>query len=85
MMAPARADGPPSDEHAVPVARDVEKGPPVFAFASRRYPEIASITESGTCVPPGPSKKARLPPRAENRRLTAATSKATVLMTVTLT
>ena len=41
--------------------RLLPNGPPRFAFDSRRYPEIASITESGHCVPPGPSKKARRP------------------------
>src|SRR5207248_5252373 len=38
--------------------RSVSYGPPTFAFASREYDATASITESGTCVPPGPSKKA---------------------------
>ena len=40
------------------MSREVANGPPRFAFASRRYVAIASITESGTCVPPGPSKNA---------------------------
>ena len=30
------------------VRRDVPYGAPMFAFDSRRYSEIASITESGT-------------------------------------
>ena len=40
------------------VRRDVSYGAPMFAFDSRRYRAIASITSSGHCVPPGPSKKA---------------------------
>ena len=40
------------------VARDVANAPPLFAFDSRRYDAMASMTASGTCVPPGPSKNA---------------------------
>src|SRR5947208_17092824 len=45
---------------------------------------MASITSSGTCVPPGPSKKASGERSAEKRRRTASTSKATVLIAPTL-
>jgi hypothetical protein len=55
------------------VARDVENGPPAFAFASRRYAAIASITASGTCVPPGPSKNASGCCNAVKRARTAST------------
>src|SRR5207248_4886413 len=47
-------------------------------------PAIASITESGTCVPPGPSKKASGWRRAEKRARTASTSNATVDIADTL-
>ncbi len=40
------------------VTFEVTNAPPRFAFAAWRYAEIAWITESGTCVPPGPSKNA---------------------------
>ena len=60
--------------------RLVSKGPPRFAFASRRYDVTASITESGVCVPPGPSKNAVFLCSAAKRARTAATSKATVLI-----
>jgi hypothetical protein len=56
------------------LARLVAKEPPRFAFYCRRYDVIASITESGTCVPPGPSKNAVLRSSAENRSRTAPTS-----------
>ena len=46
------------------VARLVAKAPPEFAFASRKWAEIASMTSSGTCVPPGPSKNASGPSSA---------------------
>ena len=45
---------------------------------------IASITESGTCVPPGPSKNARSRASAEKRARTASMSKAMVLTRRTL-
>ena len=60
--------------------RLLPKAPPRFAFDSRRYAEIASMTESGTCVPPGASKSAVGPRSAENRPRTASTSKATMLI-----
>src|SRR5713101_180803 len=56
------------------------KVPPRFAFDSRRYVAIASITESGHCVPPGPSRKAVAPCSAEKRARTASTSRATMLI-----
>ena len=40
------------------VRLEVSYGAPMFAFESRRYAAIASITSSGHCVPPGPSKNA---------------------------
>ena len=52
---------------------DVANGPPRFAFDSRRYDAIASITESGTCVPPGASKNTSGRCRAVNRALISST------------
>src|SRR5262249_31899115 len=66
------------------VRRLVSYGPPTFAFASRKYEETASMTESGTCVPPGPSKKAIGWFSAEKRARTAWTSNATVDIADTL-
>ena len=40
--------------------RLVSYGPLTFAFDSRRYCAIASITSSGTCDPPGASKEHEL-------------------------
>ncbi len=62
------------------VRREVSKEPPTFAFDSRRYAEIASMTSSGHCVPPGPSKKASGRWRAVNRARTAETSSAAVVL-----
>jgi hypothetical protein len=61
------------------VRRLVSYGAPTFAFVSRRYDAIASITSSGHCVPPGPSKNASGRARAENRFRTAWTSSVAVL------
>jgi hypothetical protein len=63
------------------VRREVSYGAPVFAFDSRKYPAIASITSSGHCVPPGPSKKASGRWSALNRTRTASTSSAAVVLT----
>jgi hypothetical protein len=52
----------------------VPYGPPRFAFDSRKYVDTASMTESGTCVPPGPSKKTSSLCSDENRARTASTS-----------
>jgi hypothetical protein len=38
------------------VSRELAKAPPAFALERSRYPLMASITEAGTCEPPGPSK-----------------------------
>src|SRR5919198_5996891 len=66
------------------VRRLVSYGPLTFAFDSRRYREIASMTESGTCVPPGPSKKASGCLSAEKRARTVSTSNVTVDIADTL-
>src|SRR5207237_9714921 len=66
------------------VRRLVSYGPPTFALFSRKYDATASITESGTCVPPGPSKKASGWRRAEKRVRAASTSSATVDIADTL-
>ena len=60
--------------------RLLANAPPRFAFDVRRYAEIASITESGHCVPPGASSSAVGVSRAEKRARTASTSSATVLI-----
>ena len=52
----------------------VPYGPPTFAFDSRKYVATASITESGTCVPPGPSKSVSPLSSDEKRARTASTS-----------
>ena len=52
----------------------------MFALSSRKYREIASITSSGHCVPPGPSKNASRRSSAEKRARTEAMSRAVVLM-----
>ncbi len=61
------------------VRRLVEYGAPMFALSSRRYRPMASMTSSGHCVPPGPSKNASGRSRAEKRARTAETSSAVVL------
>src|SRR5712691_1322313 len=66
------------------VRRLVSYGPPTFAFDSRKYAETASMTESGTCVPPGASKNAKPLWSALKRARTAWTSKAMVDMRRTL-
>ena len=73
--APTRRDSSTSAS----VRRLVSYGPLTFAFDSRRYVAIASMTSSGTWEPPGPSKKISSRERAENRARTATTSRATVL------
>ena len=52
----------------------VPYGPPTLAFDSRKYADTASMTESGTCVPPGPSKNASSLCSDEKRARTASTS-----------
>ena len=52
----------------------VPYGPPTFAFDSRKYVTIASITESGTCVPPGASNSVRPLSSDVKRARTASTS-----------
>ena len=55
MMAPARPDGTPSDEHAVPVARDVEivnkKG--LHARASAKFVQHAETFDAAIIVTRG--------------------------------
>jgi ATP-dependent Clp protease adaptor protein ClpS len=65
IFAPKIASSDWSENSAVSRARHERLGAatrlvrsPTFAFDSRKYPETASMTSSGTCVPPGPSKKA---------------------------
>ena len=55
--------------------------PPRFAFDSRRYAAIASITESGVCVPPGPSNSAQSERKEENLARIAFTSRASAATT----
>ena len=38
------------------VSRDVAKAPPSLAVPRSSWSRIASITTSGTCEPPGPSR-----------------------------
>ena len=52
----------------------------MFADASRNVRAIASPPSSGTCDPPGASRKTKSPCSEENRRLTAWTSSSVVLM-----
>src|SRR3954451_17045997 len=52
----------------------------MFAEASRRHPAIASPTSSGTCDPPGASRKTKSPWRLLKRRRTAWTSSTVVAM-----
>src|SRR6476619_1808300 len=52
----------------------------MFAEASRSARAIASPTSSGTCEPPGASRKTKSPRRDENRLRTAWTSRSVVLM-----
>src|SRR5690349_13865534 len=52
----------------------------MFAEASRSVRAIASPTSSGTCDPPGASRKTKSPRSEEKRRLTASTSSSVVLM-----
>src|SRR6476661_4943248 len=52
----------------------------MFALASRSVRAIASPTSSGTCDPPGASRKTKSPCNDENRPLTASTSSSVVLM-----
>src|SRR5206468_12007948 len=60
--------------------RPVSYGAPRFPLASRSARAIASPTSSGTCEPPGASRKAKPPCSDENRRRTASTSSSVVLM-----
>src|SRR5438128_9129019 len=53
----------------------------MFAEASRSVRAIASPTSSGTCEPPGASRKTKLPSRSdENRARTASTSSTVAAM-----
>src|SRR5436190_289745 len=52
----------------------------MFPLASRSAREIASPTSSGTCEPPGASRKAKPPCSDEKRRRTAWTSSSVALM-----
>src|SRR6266576_3620486 len=53
----------------------VAYGAPMFALASRSARAIASPTSSGTCEPPGASRKTKPPSRSdEKRERTASTS-----------
>src|SRR3954451_17712339 len=60
--------------------RLLPKEPPTLAFDSLRQPAIASTTEAGDCVPPGPSRNAVGTCSAEKRARTASTSSATVVI-----
>src|SRR5215471_16867638 len=54
----------------------------MFALASRSVRAIASPTSSGTCEPPGASKKTKPPSRSEEKRArTASTSNRVAAMT----
>ena len=61
-------------------ARPVAYGAPRFPEASRSARAIASPTSSGTCVPPGASRKAN-PERREEKRDRAASTSKTVVVT----
>src|SRR3954469_23346806 len=52
----------------------------MFALASRSVRAIASPTSSGTCDPPGASRKTKSPRRLEKRARTAWTSSTVVAM-----
>src|SRR6476646_4863109 len=52
----------------------------MFALASRRVRAIALPTSSGTCDPPGASRKTKSPLRLEKRERTARTSSTVVAM-----
>src|SRR5947199_5996709 len=52
----------------------------MFALASRSVRAIASPTSSGTCDPPGASRKTKSPRRLEKRDRTACTSSTFVAM-----
>src|ERR687883_2028922 len=53
----------------------------MFALASRSVRAIASPTSSGTCEPPGASRKTKPPSRSEeNRARTALTSSSVAAM-----
>src|SRR5579862_729686 len=60
--------------------RPVSYGAPRLADASRSVRAIASPTSSGTCEPPGASRKANPPCSDEKRRRTASTSSSVALM-----
>src|SRR6188472_2684126 len=64
------------------VRREVSNEPPTFALSSRRYAATASITSSGHCVPPGPSKNASGRCSAVNRARTASMSSASVVLMI---
>src|SRR3954451_2452822 len=56
----------------------------MFALASRRVRAIASPTSSGTCEPPGASRKTKPPSRSEEKRARAlATSNKVAAMAQT--
>jgi len=60
--------------------RPVSYGAPRLPLASRSARAIASPTSSGTCEPPGASRKAKPHCSDEKRRRTAATSSSVALM-----
>src|SRR5579864_7714913 len=60
--------------------RPVSYGAPRFPLASRSASAIARPTSSGTCEPPGASRKTNPPRSDENRLRTASTSSTVALM-----
>src|SRR5258708_7490714 len=59
--------------------RPVSYGAPRFPLASRSASAIARPTSSGTCDPPGASRKAK-PPRSDEKRLRTASTSSTVAL-----
>src|SRR5581483_8506191 len=59
--------------------RPVSYGAPRFPLASRSASAIARPTSSGTCEPPGASRKAK-PPRSDEKRLRTASTSSTVAL-----
>ncbi len=79
VITPSRSDAAArADVITSSVTIDVRNLPPAFAFAASRYPETASRTESGTCVPAGPSKYASGTFRAWKRSRTASIVTSTI-------
>src|SRR6201997_2734658 len=50
----------------------------MFALASRRVRAMASPTSSGTCEPPGASRKTKPPSRSDEKRARTASTSSTV-------